>query len=68
MTTYWIHCQWHSQKILIGEADPDFGIYSFAACGGFFIRVTALLGYLNLAIQVLEMPELLLMYGVALLL
>jgi len=62
--------QWRSQKILIGEA--DFTIVSDCS-----IRVTALLGYLDLVGPVfwnlentrssLEMPELLLMCWVALL-
>ena len=35
--------QWHSQKILIGEAD-----FAIVCCGDCSIRVTALLGYLDL--------------------
>ena len=42
--------QWHSHKLLIGEA--DFGIVMLWSCDDCSIRVTALLGYLDLAIPV----------------
>ena len=52
-------------EILIGEAGFEIAFI----CGDCSIRVTALLGYLDFAIPVfcfLEMPEFLLIYGVAL--